>query len=239
MLTARQTVEVEAGERLMDMFIAISRAQLAASGFTRHETEIAGEPLIWWTKGEGVDLVLIHGVADQAGTWFQVAPGLSVSYRVVVVNGGPLRPETGDLDLLPKDREEARRLMAALRDPASPPTPDLVLDDLVKRVAGGQVERMFQAWDDLESFLLEDRLGELGTPVDLLWGESDRYMGRKFPGGPAPGAANLDREVRPPAPGRVPAAFQRAAEHGAGPGSAGPRGGRLTAWRPASSPAGG
>ncbi len=47
--------------------------------------------------------------------------------RVVMTNGGPLRADTGDLDLLPADRDEARRLMAALRDrpalPVSRPTP--------------------------------------------------------------------------------------------------------------------
>jgi pimeloyl-ACP methyl ester carboxylesterase len=41
---------------------------------------------------------------------------------------------------------------------------------------------MFQAEADLESFLLEEeRLGEIKAPVDLLWGESDRYLGRTYP----------------------------------------------------------
>lgn len=231
----------------MDLFIAYSRAQLAAAGFTRNETEIAGRPLVWWAKGEGPTLVLVHGVADQAGTWFRVAPALAKTHRVlaldlpghgesapaegplamsvvmggfdawlgehavragaapilvgnsmgawvallaarhhpervgrvVVVNGGGLRADTGELDLVPKDREQARRLMAALRDPASPPTPDPVLDDLVRRVPGGQVERMFAA-GDLESQLLDTKLGEIKTPVDVLWGESDRYLGRAY-----------------------------------------------------------
>lgn len=232
----------------MELFITWSRAQLALLGFVRHETEISGQRLVWWEKGEGKALVLVHGVADQAGTWFRVAPALAKSYRVlavdlpghgestpadgplpmsrvvtgfeawlarhavdasgppvvignsmgawvallaalhhpeqvsrvVAVNGGGLRADTGELDLLPADREEARRLMAALRDPASPPTPDLVLDDLVRRVKSGQVERMFAANDDLESHLLDARLGEIKTPVDVLWGESDRYLGRAY-----------------------------------------------------------
>ncbi len=235
----------------MDFFIGLTRAQLTAGGFTRHEAEIRGQPMIWWAKGDGPTVVMIHGVNDQAGTWFMVAPGLAESHRVllvdlpahgesgpatgplpmttvvegfeewlashgmtegqappvlvgnsmgawvamlaalrhpervsrvVAVNGGPLRADPGELNLLPKDREEARRLMAALRDPGSLPTPDPVLDDLVRRGPSSQVSRMFEAEEDLESYLLDDsRLAEITTPVDLLWGESDRYMGREYP----------------------------------------------------------
>ena len=233
------------------LFIAFRRAQLAAAGFARHEAEIAGHRTVWWEKGEGATLVLVHGVADQAGTWFQVAPALAETHRVllidlpghgesepaegplpmttviegfeawlaapavavgastgpilignsmgawvallaalrhpervgrvVAVNGGGLRADTGGLDLLPDDREEARRLMAALRDPASPPIPDLVLDDLVRRVETGEARRMFQANQDLESYLLDESLDVIATPVDVLWGESDRYLGRDYP----------------------------------------------------------
>lgn len=234
----------------MALFRAFTRAQLASAGFARREAEIAGQRTVWWEKGDGPALVLVHGVADQAGTWFQVAPALAADHRVllvdlpghgesgpesgplpmstvmagfeewlaahtaaegepapvlignsmgawvsllaahrhpdlvsrvVAVNGGPLRPDTGGLDLLPDDREEARRLMAALRDPGSAPIPDPVLDDLVRRAPTGQTARMFQANDDLESHLMEGRLGEISTPVDLLWGRSDRYLGDDFP----------------------------------------------------------
>lgn len=235
----------------MDLFISFTRTQLEANGFSRQQAEVEGRAMVWWSKGEGAPLVLIHGVSDQAGTWFQVAPALANDYRVllvdlpghgesepaagplpmslvlsgfeswlqahavqpdgpppilvgnsmgawlatlvaqrhpawvsrvVVVNGGPLRADSGELDLLPADREEARQLMAALRDPGSPPTPDPVLDDLVRRAPKGQVSRMFAAEEDLESYLFtEDRLGEITTPVDLLWGASDRFMGLDYP----------------------------------------------------------
>jgi pimeloyl-ACP methyl ester carboxylesterase len=119
------------------------------------------------------------------GAWIVLLTALrrpELVSRVVAVNGGPLRGETRDLDLLPKDREAARRLTAALRDPGSPPTPDAVLDDLVRRVASSQATRMLAEQEDLESHLLtDDRLAEIGTPVDLLWGESDRYLGRVYP----------------------------------------------------------
>ncbi len=239
----------------MDMFIAFSRAQLVANGFERHEATINDHRMVWWEKGDGEVMVMVHGVSDQAGTWFQVAPALAESHRVllvdlpghgdsepesgplpmttvvdglvawllthaagegepgrdrpvtlvgnsmgawlvllaaerhpervarlVVTNGGPLRADTGDLNLLPANREEARRLMAALRDPSNLKTPEFVLDDLVRRVPTGQVTRMFEAMEDLESYLLADEaLGRIATPVDVLWGESDRYLGREYP----------------------------------------------------------
>lgn len=235
----------------MDFFIAFSRSQLAAQGFVRHAAEVGGHETVWWERGSGPALVLVHGVNDQAGSWFLVASGLvgegyhvllpdlpghgesapaagplsmttvltgfegwletyaqsedagapilvgnsmgawiamvialrrpELTSRVVVVNGGPLRGETSDLDLLPKDREAARRLVAALRDPSSPPTPDAILDDLVRRVPTSQVTRMSQEEKDLESYLLKDeRLAEIRTPVDVLWGESDHFLGRGY-----------------------------------------------------------
>ncbi len=236
----------------MDFFISFSRLQLQGAGFERHEGTVGGHRTVWWESGTGPTLVMVHGVADQAGTWFRVAPGLAEHYRVllvdlpghgesepatgplpmttvvegfeawlgthalqedsapatlvgnsmgawvvllaaerhpervgrvVVTNGGPLRADTGDLDLLPQDREQARRLMAALRDPSSLPTPDYVLDDLVRRVPGGHVTRMFEAQEDLESYLRDaGQLAAITTPVDILWGESDRYLGPEYPG---------------------------------------------------------
>ncbi len=255
----------------MDFFIAFTRTQLAASGFERHEEQIHDQSLVWWSKGstEHPTLVMIHGVADQAGTWFQVAPALAESRRVLLVdlpghgesgpadgplkmstvfqgletwlerqragtdpqraettdprraetkvtlagnsmgawlaaliahrhpdwveaewwiNGGPVRaePQTLDgseepLDLLPEDREQARLLMSALRDPSSPATPDMVLDDLVRRGPKGPISRMFAENDDLEGHLLDGRLSEIKPKVHVVWGESDRFMGRDYP----------------------------------------------------------
>jgi 3-oxoadipate enol-lactonase len=96
--------------------------------------------------------------------------------RVVLMNGGALIGERPDLSLTPVDREAARTLMAALRDPASPPTPDFVLDDIVEQSAKGPIGRMVADLDDLMAHLLEGRLGEVTVPVDLLWGESDQLM---------------------------------------------------------------
>jgi pimeloyl-ACP methyl ester carboxylesterase len=97
--------------------------------------------------------------------------------RIVLVNGGALLnvPAAG-LTLTPADREEARTLMAALRDPESPPLSDELLDDLVRRAAQGPIGRLMQNMGSLVAHLLDGRLGEVGVPVELLWGASDRLM---------------------------------------------------------------
>jgi pimeloyl-ACP methyl ester carboxylesterase len=97
--------------------------------------------------------------------------------RAVLVNGGALLnvPVAG-LTLTPADREEARRVMAAIRDPASPPLPDEVLDDIVARSRSGPTGRMMQDLAGLMSHLLDGRLGEVEVPVDAIWGASDGLM---------------------------------------------------------------
>lgn len=97
--------------------------------------------------------------------------------RAVLINGGALLnvPAEG-LTLTPTDRESARRVMAALRDPASPPLSDEVLDDIVRRSRGGPIGRMMQDLPGLMAHLLDGRLGEVTVPVDLLWGASDRLI---------------------------------------------------------------
>ena len=119
-------------------------------------------------------------VGNSMGAWLATLeahrhPG-KVS-RAVLVNGGALLnvPAPG-LTLTPADREGARRLMAALRDPASPPLPDEVLDDLVLRSRAGPTGRMLQDLPGLMAHLLDGRLGEVEVPVDILWGASDRLI---------------------------------------------------------------
>ncbi|HEX9668452.1 MAG TPA: alpha/beta fold hydrolase [Thermoanaerobaculia bacterium] len=220
---------------------AASRAALDAAGLERREVDAAGRRLVLWRGGRGPHLVLLHGSGHQAGVWAGVAPALTGSYtvhvldlpghgdsepatgplrmaevvagldayllsldgraivvgnsfgawlatlhahrhpervdRIVLVNGGALLnvPAPG-LSLTPADREAARRVMAAVRDPASPPLSDEVLDDVVRRAASGPIGRMLQDPAGLMGHLLDGRLGEVAVPVDLLWGASDRLM---------------------------------------------------------------
>ncbi len=97
--------------------------------------------------------------------------------RAVLVNGGALLniPAEG-LTLTPSNREEARRVMAAVRDPESPQLSDEELDDLVARSGTGATSRMMQDMPGLVGHLLEGRLGEVTVPVEIVWGASDRLM---------------------------------------------------------------
>lgn len=96
--------------------------------------------------------------------------------RLVIINGGALRGERKDLTLTPASREEARRLMEALRDPASLGIPDFVLDDVVRESGNGPLNRLAGTAADMPHYLLDGRLGEVSTPVDFLWGESDKLF---------------------------------------------------------------
>jgi pimeloyl-ACP methyl ester carboxylesterase len=95
--------------------------------------------------------------------------------RIIAINGGPLRGHQ-DVSLLPRDREEARKLMALLRDPGSPPVPGFVLDGVVRYSRNGPIGRLAATAADMERYLLDGKLGEFRTPVDLVWGESDQLL---------------------------------------------------------------
>ena len=66
--------------------------------------------------------------------------------------------------------------MEMLRDPASPKIPDFVLDDIVRRSNSGPIGRLLQLPGSFVEFLLDGRMGEISTPVELVWGESDQLM---------------------------------------------------------------
>lgn len=94
--------------------------------------------------------------------------------RLVLVNGGPILGERPDLSLAPKSREEARRLMEEIRDPASPKVPGFVLLDVVRQARSGPLSRLVPA--EMVPYLLDGKLDSLRVPVDLLWGASDRMV---------------------------------------------------------------
>lgn len=76
--------------------------------------------------------------------------------------------------LTPKDREEARRLVAAIRGPHLPAPSDEELDELLRRIGSGPAARLF-AGLRAEDFL-DTQAGKIQVPVDLVWGEEDGVL---------------------------------------------------------------
>lgn len=97
--------------------------------------------------------------------------------RIVLINGGALLGEPGGASLQPKDRVEAERLINLLRDPAAPPVPGFVLDDIVRRAATGPIARLGRDGAGLIAHLRNaDQLAAIATPADLVWGAADRLV---------------------------------------------------------------
>lgn len=96
--------------------------------------------------------------------------------RVVAVNGGPIREDNPQVNLFPTTREEARATMKALMGPATPPIPDFVLDDVIRHARVGPAARLAQTAGEMERYLLDGRLDEIGVPVELVWGDADGLM---------------------------------------------------------------
>jgi pimeloyl-ACP methyl ester carboxylesterase len=118
-------------------------------------------------------------VGNSLGGWIAMLLALEEprrTSRIIVVNGGGLKGDRADLTLTPANREEARNLVSALRDPGSAFVPDFVLDDLVRQSESGPIARLSADPRSMEKYLLEGRIQQIHVPVDLVWGESDRVL---------------------------------------------------------------
>jgi len=97
--------------------------------------------------------------------------------RLVAINGGAVREDNPAVNLYPQNREEAAETMKALMGPATLPLPGFVLDDVIRwsRVgpAGRLAGRLADAGDEINAYLLDDRLHEVVVPVELVWGDAD------------------------------------------------------------------
>ena len=109
-----------------------------------------------------------------ATVWAKEHPGRV--QHLVLVNGGPLLGDRPDLTLQPKDRAEADRTLAALRDPSAPMVPDFVVDDIIREATTGPIARIAAEAKSMPSYLLDGKLGGFDVPVDLLWGASDKLL---------------------------------------------------------------
>jgi len=96
--------------------------------------------------------------------------------RIILIDGGPIK-NVSEIGIMPKDREEARRALDAVLDPSTPRRPNFVLDDLVRISNTGPISRLLAAGEeDMSKYLLDDKLASFETPVDLIWGASDRLV---------------------------------------------------------------
>jgi pimeloyl-ACP methyl ester carboxylesterase len=164
---------------------------LKDSGYTVHVPDLPGHGDSQPSEGALPMATLVEGVAayvgsldgpailvgNSLGAWLatiQAHRHPETVARAVLINGGALLniPAEG-LTLTPTTREEARKVMAAIRHPESPQLTDEELDELVSRSGTGATSRMMQDLPGLVSHLLDGRLGEVTVPVDLVWGESD------------------------------------------------------------------
>jgi pimeloyl-ACP methyl ester carboxylesterase len=126
---------------------------------------------------ESAEPVILVGHSMGAWVSMRVAERLPERVeRLVLINGGPLPYNTGDLMLVPKDMEEARKLFQALRDPSSDPIPDFVIEDYVQNAPSSPIGRLSAEAADMEQHLMDGRLQEFMLPVDIMWGESDMFI---------------------------------------------------------------
>jgi pimeloyl-ACP methyl ester carboxylesterase len=151
------------------------------------ESEPSRGPITMEAMLTGVEAVLdaqageehVTVVGNSLGAWIAMLLAHGHPERVslvVAVNGGAARGEEQHISLLPNDREQARALVALLRDPASVPAPNFVLDDIVRHSRTGPLARVAAAAEAMNPYLLDGRLGEIRVPVRLVWGESDRVV---------------------------------------------------------------
>lgn len=115
-------------------------------------------------------------VGNSMGGWLALLTALQHPERVarvVLVNGAAVTGQT-TVKMLPADRDEARRTMAALLAPGAPRTPDFVLDDVVRRAPTSPLARLVAT--SFKDHALDGRLREITLPVSLIWGAEDRLL---------------------------------------------------------------
>lgn len=84
----------------IDAWVQFSRQQLANAGLRKCVTDSGA---VYWTGGgtkEKETLILLHGVNDQAGTWYPVVPMLTRDYRLIIpdlAGHGESEPKRGPI----------------------------------------------------------------------------------------------------------------------------------------------
>jgi pimeloyl-ACP methyl ester carboxylesterase len=141
---------------------------------------LRGVEVVMDTVCAGEDVVL---VGNSLGAWMAMLYAHDYPTRVsrlVAINGGAIREDNPAVNLFPQTRDEARETLQGLMGPATLPVPDFVLDDVIRHAregpAGRLAGRLADANEAIEPYLLDDRLGEVVVPVELVWGDSDQLF---------------------------------------------------------------
>ncbi len=116
---------------------------------------------------------------NSLGAWMTMLYAQKYPHRVtraILIDGGPIKGAS-EMGLMPKNREEARRVLDRVFDPSTPRRPNFVLDDLVRMSNSGPISRLLaDGEENISKYLLEDKLAGFQIPVDLIWGASDRLV---------------------------------------------------------------
>jgi len=116
---------------------------------------------------------------NSLGAWMAMLYGQKYPHRVtrvILIDGCPIK-DALEINIMPKDREEARRALDSVLDPSTPRWPNFVLDDLVRVSNTGPISRLLAAGEeDISKYLLDEKLASFPLPVDLIWGASDRLV---------------------------------------------------------------
>lgn len=177
--------------KVADMFTAKHRVilvDLAGHGESAPGGGVEAGPLSLGTLLDGLQGVVdreapgqkVTMVGNSLGGWMAMlysAKHPERVERIVLVDGGAIRGERADLVHLPTNREEAQKMIDAVLDEGSQHPPGFVLDDIARESQNGPMARLVRAGEyDMSRYLLDGKLAEFATPVDLLWGESDRLI---------------------------------------------------------------
>jgi pimeloyl-ACP methyl ester carboxylesterase len=138
---------------------------------------LSGVEVVMDSVCAGEEVVL---VGNSLGAWLGMLYAHDYPARVsrlVAINGGAIKEDDPAVNLFPQNREEALETMKGLMGPATLPPPDFVLDDMVRHMNEGPASRLAGRLADpnenIETYLLDDRLDEVVVPVELVWGDAD------------------------------------------------------------------
>jgi len=98
--------------------------------------------------------------------------------RLVLEDSGGMSWDLSGLPLVPQTREQARLAMRLVLGPKAPIPPDYVLDAMVRRALRTPMLRLIQS--GAPQYAVDNRLGELKSPVTMIWGDSDGVLPLKY-----------------------------------------------------------